>query len=130
QGAPDLAACQRTCPGNRRAAPPQLIAPQVDGDAEQPDTGRAHVAQPTALPPGSQERLLREVLGGVGVVAQTECAAVDARHPLFQEVAHRTTAPTTPPSPRRVPWIDERTRQRSKGHPIKPHFPDAPRRPA
>src|SRR5205814_2118076 len=84
------------------------IAPEVGGDAEQPGAGGPRVAQPPALPPRPQEGLLREFVGGVRVVAQVECEAVDARHPLFEEVAHRTALPSTPP--RRGPDpVDRRT---------------------
>src|SRR5262245_49072470 len=55
-----------------------------------------------AVPPRAQEGFLRQIVGGVGIVAQAECKAIDARHPRFEIVTHRLTASSTVPDDRRA----------------------------
>ena len=63
----------------------------VAGDPEQPGAGRAAclVAEARAREPGLRERLRRQVVRGVRVVAAAQVVAVDARGVAVVELAER-----------------------------------------
>jgi hypothetical protein len=80
--------------GNRRSVAAELIAPEVRGNPEEPDPDSSRVAELFLLPPGAEERFLGKVLGRVRIMRQAQREPIHARNILFQQVLHRSLAPS------------------------------------